>query len=69
MANEKYRGSARFLKQLSSLQSGLIGRAADVVPGFVIDCVKLEDIGEVADWKIDWVFETIIPLEMLPLEI
>lgn len=53
VAKVKYRGSARFLKQLSSLQSGLIGRAADAVTRFVIDGVKLEDNAEVTDWKSD----------------
>lgn len=37
VANEKYRGSATFLRQLSSLQSGFIGRSVDTVPEVVAD--------------------------------
>ena len=37
VAKEKYRGSARFLKQLSSLQRGSIGKAVSAAPKVVAD--------------------------------
>lgn len=38
MANEKYLGSARFLRQLSSLQRGLIGKPPDAIAVVVVNC-------------------------------